>query len=239
MWAQLKPLDLSKIVKYPYPEKKYFKTEYKKEQIVLHHTVSGPNIKGDVATWINSKHNVGTCIIVARDGTPYQLFSSKYWAYHLGAGDHSQDKRSIGIELDNWGWLKPGNGGMKVFRHQNRVLNPLRFNPKLTSSRKFYTVYGNSVDVPVQFYPDGFRGHKYYEKYTDEQLQTVGELLLFWRDRYKIPLTYYGDMWDVSGPAKWGKPGVWSHTSFRPAPAKTDVHPQPELINMLKIIQTL
>lgn len=238
MWANLKPIKLSKVVQYPYPEHKYFKEVHKKTQIVLHHTVSGPGIKGDLATWINNKYNVGTCIIIARDGTPYQLFSSKYWAYHLGAGDHNQDRRSIGIELDNWGWLKPG-GGLKVFRYDHKVFQHFKTKPKLTSTEKFYTVYGNAVDVPVEYYPQGFRGHKYYEKYTNEQLQTVGELLLLWRDRYKIPLNYNPEMWDVSKEAKWGKPGVWSHTSFRPAPQKTDVHPQPELIQMLKVIQTL
>lgn len=235
MWDTLKPLNLSKIVQYPFPENKFFKEEFKKEQILLHHTVSGPNLSGDVNTWINNKYRIGTCIIVARDGTPYQLFSSKYWAYHIGTGDHSQDKRSIGIEIDNWGGLKPG-GGLMGFKPYNKYLNGLMY-PRFTSSQKFYTVYGNSVDVPIQYYPDGYRGFNYFEKYTDAQIQTVGELLLYWRNRYKIPLNYNETMWDVSGPAMWGKPGVWSHTSFRSD--KSDAHPQPELIQMLKQIQAL
>ena len=235
MWDNLKPLNLSKIVSYPYPENKYFKDQFKKEQALLHHTVSGPNITGDVSTWINNKYRVGTCIIVARDGTPYQLFSSKYWAYHLGAGDHSQDKRSIGIEIDNWGGLKTG-GGLMSFRPHHKHFHVLRY-PRFTNSQKFYTVYGNSVDVPIQYYPNGYRGFKYFEKYTNAQIQTVGELLLFWRDRYGIPLDYNQTMWDVSASAKQGTPGVWSHTSFRSD--KSDVHPQPELIEMLKTIQNL
>jgi N-acetyl-anhydromuramyl-L-alanine amidase AmpD len=234
MWKYLKPLDLSRIEQYPFPEKKYFKTKYKKTQIVLHHTVSGPNISGDVNTWINSKYRIGTCIIVARDGTPYQLFSSRYWAYHLGTGDHEQDKRSIGIEIDNWGGLKPG-GGLKSFCVAPYMRGFMY--PKFTRPESFYAYYGNKVDVPVQYYKDGYRGYNYYEKYTDEQIKTVGELLLFWRDRYKIPLAYNDKMWDVTSESKWGKPGVWSHTSFRTD--KSDVHPQPELIQMLKTIQTL
>ena len=237
MYTDLKPLDLSKIKTYPFPEKKYFKEIHKKEQILLHHTVSGPNIKGDVATWIKNKYRVGTCIIVARDGTPWQLFSSKYWAYHIGAGDHDQDRRSIGIEIDNWGGLTPGNGALKVFRHQNRFIDRFRFKPKFTSSQKFYAAYGNAVDVPMKYYPEGYRGFNYYEKYTEEQIRTVGELLLFWRDRYKIPLNYSDTMWHLSHRAKEGAPGVWSHTSFRTD--KSDVHPQPELIQMLKAIQAL
>lgn len=237
MWTDLKPLNLSKIQKYPFPENKYFKEEHKKTQVLLHHTVSGPNIKGDVDTWINNQYNVGTCIIVDREGIPWQLFSSKYWAYHIGAGDHNQDRRSIGIELDNWGGLKLGNGNLKMFRPRHRYFRRFKMKPTLTTSAKYYTIYGNSVDVPVQYYPEGFRGFNYFEKYTEAQLRTVGELLLFWRDRYKIPLNYYGTSWDVNADAKSGKPGVWTHVSFRPD--KSDCHPQPELIEMLKTIQAL
>lgn len=236
MWTDLKPIDLSRIVSYPFPENKYFKETHKKTQVVLHHTVSGPTPDGDVSTWINSKYRIGTCIIVARDGTPYQLFSSKYWAYHLGTGDYEQDKRSIGIEIDNWGGLKPG-GGIKTFYRRIPGFDITLPFPHYTRPEKFYAYYGNEVDVPVQYYPLGYRGYHFYEKYTDAQIKTVGELLLFWRDRYKIPLAYYGNMWDVTSEARWGKPGVWSHTSFRSD--KSDIHPQPELIQMLKIIQTL
>ena len=39
-------------------------------------------------------------------------------------------------------------------------------------------------------------------------------------------------MWEVSAEALKGKQGVWSHTSFRFD--KSDIHPQPEIIEMLK-----
>ena len=237
MWNHLKPLNLSKIKTYPFPEKKYFKEVHKKEQLLLHHTVSGPGKEGDIATWIKHKYNVGTCIIVARDGTPWQLFSSKYWAYHIGAGDHDQDRRSIGIEIDNWGGLKPGTGSLKMYPHSHKYLRYFWRNPVLTNTRKYYAHYGNAVDVPMEYYPEGYRGYNYFEKYTNAQIETVGELLLYWRDRYEIPLDYSNTMWDVSSRARAGSPGVWSHTSFRTD--KSDVHPQPELIDMLKTIQTL
>ena len=96
-------------------------------------------------------------------------------------------------------------------------------------------VYVNSVDVPVQHYPDGFRGFKYFEKYTDAQIRTLGELLLYWNKRYNIPLDYHNDMWRESYSAKIGHSGIWSHVSFRSN--KSDCHPQPELIEMLKTIQ--
>lgn len=237
MWTDLKPLDLTKLRTYPFPENKYFKEGFPKTQVVLHHTVSGPNIDGDVESWIKNKNRVATAIIVARDGTPYQLFSSRYWAYHLGSGDHDQDRRSIGIEIDNWGWLTLGTGNPKVFQHEHPKYRYFPWHMKVTDPNKYYTYYGNSVNVPVQYYPNMFRGYKYYEKYTNEQIQTVGELLLLWKTKYGIPLTYHDKMWELNQDAMNGEPGVWTHDSFRKD--KTDCHPQPELIEMLQIIQNL
>lgn len=240
MWTDLKPLNLDKIKKYPFPENKYFKEVFPKTQVVLHHTVSGPNIDGDVDTWLKNKYRVATAIIVARDGTPYQLFSSRYWAYHLGAGDHNQDRRSIGIEIDNWGGLTPGTGKPQIFN----VEKPKYYIPwklKTTDPQKYYTYYGNAVDVPMQYYPNGFRGYNYFEKYTNEQIQTVGELLLLWRNKYGIPLKHdvcKKDIFDYCECAAFnGSPGIWTHCSFRKD--KSDAHPQPELLEMLQAIQNL
>jgi hypothetical protein len=191
------------------------------------HTVSGEGIRGDLKTWLANKYRVATCIIIDRDGTPNQMFSSKYWGYHTGKGKKI-DKASIGIELDSWGPLIKGDGDIYNFGTKSKPKN------KTTTEGAFYAVYGNRVDVPVTHYPDGFRGYNYYESYTNDQLQTTGELLKLWRDRYGIMLDYNADMWKVSESALKGTPGVWSHTSFRPAPDKVDCHPQPEMIEMLK-----
>jgi hypothetical protein len=115
MWEDLKPIELTKIRSYPFPNEKYFHDEYEKTQIVLHHTISGSDIEGNVDTWINGKYNVGTCIIIDGNGIPWQIFPSKYWAYHLGTGNHSLDKHSIAIEIDNWGGLVLGDGTIKEF----------------------------------------------------------------------------------------------------------------------------
>jgi len=208
----LKPIDLSKIKSVPFPDSQYFKQEYQKTQIVLHHTMSGNGVSGDIATWEADPKRIATCIIIDRDGVPWQLFSSKYWAGHIGASNLWLDRHSIGVELDNWGWLIPDNGAYRTY-------------------------YGNIVDVSTQYYPNGFRGYQYYERYTDAQIKTLGELLLFWNKKYNIPLTYNEDMWNVSLKALTGQKGVWTHVSYRPAPEKTDCHPQPNLIDMLKSLE--
>jgi len=43
---------------------------------------------------------------------------------------------------------------------------------------------------------------------------------------------YNGNMWDVNEDALNGEPGVWTHVSYRSD--KSDCHPQPELIDVLK-----
>lgn len=228
-WLNLKPIDLSKIRPHQLDDSEYIQEVYEKKQVTLHHTVSGNGVSGDIGTWENDPRRIATCIIVDRKGVPWQLFNSKYWAAHLGTGDLTLDKNSIGIEIDSWGWLKEGNGEKMRFGNRNVT----------TKKGRMYNSYGYVVDVPLQHYPGGFRGYQYYEKYTVEQIQTVGELLLLWNQRYGIPLEYNSDMWDISSRALNGEPGVWSHVSYRPWNQKTDCHPQPELVKMLKSISRI
>jgi len=214
---------LDKIISVDFPEDQYIPRETKKNQIVLHHTVSPNNsVKGDIASWVNSKPRIATCIIVGGDGTPYQLFSSKYWGYHIGIKAkvfkdlnlpyQLLDDNAIGIEIDSAGGLTKREDG------------------------KWYDAYGYHIpDYDVVEYPEGYRGYYGFQKYTSMQIETVKELLLFWKDRYNISLEYNEDMWDVSIDALKGKSGVWTHTSFRSD--KSDCHPQPELVKMLKSLK--
>ena len=211
-------LDLSKIVQHDFTSREYNKAVYDKKQIVLHHTASGNGVNGDINWWLKDKKRIGTCIIIARDGTIHQVFSSKYWAYHLGENgkDHvslglryrRNDMESIGIEIDSWGGLKKKGDDW------------VSYTEKVVSKEN------------VQEYPDEFRGYKAFEKYTPEQIESVRQLLVFWNERYDIPLSYDEHIWDINRAALSGKPGVYTHVSYRSD--KSDCHPQPELIEMLK-----
>lgn len=216
-WSKLEPFSVKDEDLKQVPWDKYYKDKYPKNQIVLHHTVSGPGIRGDLNTWKKYKSNIATCVIIERDGTVNQLFSSKYWGYHLGCGKTSLDQHSIAVELDNWGQLEEKDG-------------------------KLYTVYDSIVDVETVHYPKGFRGEQVFEAYTYKQLKSLGELLLLWNKTYNIPLKYNADMWDVSERALNGTSGIWAHVSYRPWPSernKWDVHPDPNLISMLRTISGL
>jgi hypothetical protein len=215
-----KKLDLSKIVQHNFASREYMREVYPKKQIVLHHTVSGDSVGGDINWWLKDGQRVGTCILISRDGIIHQVFSSKYWAYHLGENgkDHKKlglpyqrnDMKSIGIEIDSWGGLT-FDSSLNVWRSS-------------TGSRL------ETKDVIV--YPEKFRGYYGFERYTPEQIESVRQLLVFWGELYDIPLDYHADMWDISKLALNGWSGVFAHTSYRSD--KSDVHPQPELIKMLK-----
>ena len=221
----LKKLNLKEIITVTLPEDQYIREAYDKKQIVLHHTVSGQGVNGDIAWWRQTTDRVGTAVIVGWDGKIYQCFGSKYWAYHLGlktSNNKKLNQETVGIEIDAW-------GGLVRF---NRLWYPAKWDKNLKK------MVANTSVAPVQnvqVYEQGFRGFYGFEKYTDAQIETVRQLLVFWNERYKIPLDYKEDMWDYSKNAMNGESGVWTHVSFRKD--KSDCHPQPELVKMLKSLK--
>jgi N-acetyl-anhydromuramyl-L-alanine amidase AmpD len=64
--------------------------------MVLHFTAG--NLSGGMSALTTQDRRVSTAFVLARDGTIYQLFSSKYWSGHIGAGigntgtNNAQDK---------------------------------------------------------------------------------------------------------------------------------------------------
>lgn len=219
---ELMKLNLGDIIQVEFPDDQYFREETKKTQVVLHHTVSGQSVEGDIAWWRSTADRVGTAIIIGWDGKIYQTFSSIYWGHHLGVkanNNKALNMGSIGVEIDSWGGLIKYKG----------FWYPAKWDEKLKKN-----VANTSVVAikNVQEYKEGYRGYYGFEKYTNAQIESLRKLLVFWNEKYNIPLDYNSDMFDVSQDALSGKAGIWSHTSFRSD--KSDVTPQPELIEMLK-----
>ncbi|MBC7486107.1 MAG: N-acetylmuramoyl-L-alanine amidase [Cytophagaceae bacterium] len=205
--------NLPKIEILPFPEDQYYKQAFDKKQIVLHHTASGRGSDGDYKHWLSNKERVSTSQIINQDGTCAQLFNSKWWGHHIGsthANNLILNKESIAIEIDSWGGLTYD-----------------------TKTREFKTYTGKVVPQnTVIEYDQSFRGYRFFERYTEAQIESVRKLLVYWSTQYKIPLTYNDGMWEVSQDALNKKPGIWTHVSYRKD--KSDCHPQPELIAMLK-----
>jgi len=207
-----------------FPISQYFQEEHPKKQIYLHHTAGNASGEAVFLGWSSNSERIATCVSISGigkncvDGQIVQGFSSKYWAYHLGlkqdvftkAGVKYQsiDKISIGIEICNWGQLTLKDG-------------------------KFYNYVNREVPASeVCTLEKPYKGFKYYHNYTDAQIASVKELLLLWKETYKIPLSYNEDIWDISKRALSGEPGVYTHNSVRKD--KVDIYPHPKMIEMLK-----
>lgn len=201
------------IIDIPLAAEHYFNQTHKKTQIVLHHTASSHNVNGILNWWKSDGVRVGTPFIVGGDGRIYRVFDEQHaWAWHLGVGSAAADSRAIGIEITNWGHLtKRGD--------------------------KFYNYVNGEVPAnEVYELPKAFKGHKYYHKYTPQQIATTKQLVLELSDKYQIPIkpNQYGltsGWWDYNAYAIRGAAGLWSHNNFRVD--KTDISPDPNMIEML------
>lgn len=219
-------LDTSKIKQVPLKEDQYYSEVVIKKQIVLHHTAGNSNAVNVVADWNSDERGrIATCMIISGkgkntiDGEIIQAFSSKKWAYHLGVKQDvfrakklpwmNLDKISIGIEICNWGQLE--KIGDKFFNYVDREVPA----DEVTE-----------LETP-------FKGYKYFHKYTDAQIQSVSDLLLYWKDVHGIPLTFdYDRLFTVNNGALTGTAGLYTHNSYRKD--KVDIYPCPRMIEMLE-----
>lgn len=188
------------IIKQPLTDNQYMKNISFKSQIVLHHTVSktGKNVRD----WFQSnKERVAVSYVVETNGDVYELFDSKYWAYHIGKGSSTSDNmRSIGIEIANEGGLLLKNG----LYYWNNTINPK------------YVYKGTPVILEKEY-----RGFKAFASYTDEQFETVKELLDLLCDKHNIPHKWIGNL-EYSKKA-FDHLGIVAHCNLRPD--KTDISP--------------
>lgn len=230
------PLDLKELVQVDFSQNQYYREETTKSQICLHHTVSGGFAQGVIDWWNQDPQRIATQFVVQKDGTIFQLYSSKYWAHHLGLkstflqkmgfSDYDSrnvllNKSSVAMEICNWGGL---------VKDENGAFHPAKWDTNL----KKYVPY-MKITIPndeVQIYPKPFRDFIYFEKYSPEQIVSVNRLVVYLCEKFGIDKTYQPDMWDVSMNALSGKSHIYSHCSFRTD--KSDCHPQPELIQMLQ-----
>lgn len=186
------------------------KTKAVKKQIILHHTAGG-SAKSSIDSWAANPDKVGTPFVIDRDGIIYQAFPSWCWAYGLGlnqANYKTIESQAIQIELACYGQLKQFGD-------------------------EFYSVYGNKIAPDnVETLPISFRGGKYYEKYTPAQIESLNLLIQYLSEVYEIEAKYRSNIFDINQKALRGDEGLFTHCCYRGD--KSDVYPQPNLINMLK-----
>jgi hypothetical protein len=159
----------------------YFLQDFKKTTIYLHHTSGSNRPDWVVSGWDKdqnadgSTRKIATSFVVGGkstrdgdstwDGVVVRCFPESKWAWHLGAGGGLFDKLSIGIEICNYGYLQK------------------------TKTGQFMTYVNTPVpEDQVCELSEPFRGYRYYQKYTDRQIESVRELLIFLGNKFQINL---------------------------------------------------
>jgi len=213
-------LDLTKIVQERLDSNQYIQETHPKKQIYLHHTAGGPDAVSVARFFNNKEGKVATAFIIGANGTIVQCFSSKHWAYHLGLKQEifteagvsyqSLDKISVGIEICNYGPLTKRNG-------------------------YYYNYVGGKVDyTKVTFLDQKYKGHIYWQSYTDAQIESTRQLLVYLCDTYNIPRDYFATIFDIDKRALRGESGIFTHNSVRKD--KSDIYPCPKMIAMLEAL---
>lgn len=203
----------------------YLKGPTKKEYLFLHHTAGGNNPYQVITMWNNdTRGRIATEFVLGGqsvfngnddyDGTIVQAFPEGSYAWHLGDnGSEYMHSHSVGIETCNFGQIKNG-----------------------------LTYTGQKAD-PKQIVElkQPFRGYKFWHRYSDKQILTLKQLILYIANRDSIDIRkgliseikIKGvEAFEFNSDAYYGKvKGMWTHTNTRKD--KVDMFPQPELIDML------
>ena len=151
----------------------YYQTKTEKKSICLHFTAG--YIKSDLGALTKEDNHVSVSYVVDRSGRIYELFDDSYWSYHLGAsalgGNTVMSKQSIGIEISNYGFLKPTGGNL-------------------------IDAYGNiycGLDESCYYEKMTYRNKDYFATMTDEQVSATATLLKYLSKKHEIPLRFKCD----------------------------------------------
>lgn len=183
------------------PPTQFFGEAQPKSLIVLHHT-AGATALSTFRFLASRPAPVAVAYLVARDGTIFELFDPRLWAFHLGVpgSGRGMERRSIGIELANEGAL---------FGFPD---NLFAFGGPEEGTRFTGTVF--DAGRP-------WRGHRWFAAYTEAQTEAaialVDHLLTSFHVPRQTPAEHTGTLRDLTFQ------GVISHHHVRPD--KTDVHP--------------
>jgi N-acetyl-anhydromuramyl-L-alanine amidase AmpD len=229
MFSQFDRKQSIKIETHYLPESEYLHptADCKNEYLFLHHTAGWNNPFATIKDWAkDDRGEIATefCIggqniktgDTTYDGRIVQAFPTGGQGWHLGpTGSLYMSKHSVGIEVCNFGWL--------------------------TDSLKTYT--GTEVlESQICRLTESFKGYSCWQKYSDAQLKSLKELILFVAQRDGIDINkgileflHKGQIREAfafneqayNGDVK----GMLFHCNVRKD--KYDMFPQPELIDML------
>ena len=199
----------------------YYNETIPKEKIVLHFTAG--HLRGDITSLMfKDRGHVSVPFVIARDGTIYQLFSSGAWSYHLGrkaiGGNGSQSKKSIGIEMSNYGPLTMVEGKLETI--YSRMKNPV--SGKVGKKDVYCTKQDKDLYVKLD---SPYRGEQYFATYTDAQYNSLILLLRYLTAQYEIPREFLDESirYDATEAVVDFK-GIVTHANYRIS-GKWDIGP--------------
>lgn len=189
----------------------FFEAIFPKNRIVLHFTAG--YLKGDVARLTTPDDHVSVPFVIARDGRIYNLWTSKFWSFHLGkgakGGNEVMSRSSVGIELSNIGPLRRlGDDLHTIYSTAER--------PDV-----YCTVAENTLYTQVPAY----RGEEFFATFPDAQYTSLIQLLRFLTARFGIERTFlpvekrFEALDDITSFR-----GITSHVNYRPS-GKWDLGP--------------
>jgi N-acetylmuramoyl-L-alanine amidase len=201
----------------------YYKEEVEKKRIVVHHTAG--YLKGDVAQLTRRDNHVSVPFVVARDGTIYNLWSSRYWSYHLGknaaGGNEAMSRSSVAIELSNIGWLKPKGTNLVTYFGDSDVY--------CTQAEAQYFA---KLAAP-------YRSQSYFATFTDAQYTSLVNLLRYLTATFNIPARFLSEAerYDVKQDVA-GFSGITTHVNYQPESyGKWDIGPAFDWSRVIKALQ--
>lgn len=196
-----------------------------KDYLFLHHTAGWEDPFNQVDQWArDNRGSVATEFVIGgqsvrgnvgrNDGVIVHAIPPGGYGWHLGTnGSQYMHEHSVAIEVCNFGWLKDGRtyAGTIVDKSQMEVLN------------------------------QPFRGFNVYHKYSEAQLKSLYNLIIFVANRDNIDIrkgliegikNIGPKAFEFNENAYYGRvKGMWTHTNTRKD--KSDLSPQPNLIDML------
>jgi len=212
------------VIEHHMPAGTYFKGPVPKEWIFLHHTAGWDNPYQVADMWARDKRgNVATEFILGGqnvkngtdkyDGDLVQAFPEGGYGWHTGTGNSRMHRNSVAIEVCNMGYIENGKTYVGTIADPSQVV-------KLAKP---------------------FKGHQYWHRYSDKQIEVLKKWILHIANKYSIDprvgLVEWvkekgADGFEVLDLDKANKtPGLYTHSNV--VSWKSDMFPQQELIDML------
>jgi N-acetylmuramoyl-L-alanine amidase len=194
-----------------------------KERIVVHFTAG--YLKGDLSALTRKDNHVSTPFVVARDGSIYQLFSSKFWSYHLGkgaqGGNQQMSSSAVAIELSNVAYLRPKG---------DQLVDP------------YGAPYCAAADTDAYVkLAKPYRGYSAFATFPDAQYTALINLLKYLTKTYAIPPAFIdeAERYDVYPKVATFR-GITTHVNYQPESyGKWDIGPAFDWTRVISALQTV